>query len=178
MMIAQLNAKLMPFDRGQHFEDPLDEALRSKGFGEVSGGGTMQSASGEISYCDIEIDAPLQCLPFIVETLEALGAPKGSILKRADSTPLQEFGKAEGMAVYLNGSDLPADVYQTCDVNFVMSQFDSLLGASGQVLSSWEGPAETALYIYGASFDQIGRQLHEFITQYPLCQRCRIVKIA
>ena len=61
MIIAQLNAKLMPFDRGQYFEDPLDDALKGRGLGEVTGGGTAQSESGEILYCEIEIPQRTQC---------------------------------------------------------------------------------------------------------------------
>ena len=46
----------MPIDRGEIYEDPLDELLKAENIGEVSGGGTMQKKSGEIEYCDIEIE--------------------------------------------------------------------------------------------------------------------------
>ena len=54
-IIAQLNDKIMPIARGEVYEDPLDEFLKLKWYGEVSGGGTLQSKSGEIEYCDVEI---------------------------------------------------------------------------------------------------------------------------
>jgi hypothetical protein len=38
---AQLNARIMPLDRGERYEDPLGEALAANGFGEITGGGTM-----------------------------------------------------------------------------------------------------------------------------------------
>lgn len=177
MIIAHLNARLMPFDRGQYFEDPLDAALRKRGIGEVTGGGTAQSESGEIMYCDIEISASADSLPFLAETLERLGAPKGSSLVDDDSVTLS-LGKAEGIAVYLDGSNLPAQVYKECDVNFVRDEFSRLLGSRGRVLSHWEGPTETALYIYGASFAEMRAILAGFLAEYPLCRNCRIAQIA
>lgn len=151
MIIAQLNAKLMPFDRGQYFEDPLDDALKGRGLGEVTGAGTAQSESGEILYCEIEIQAPTDAMQFIADTLESLGAPLGSSLTEGDSQLLRRVGKAEGIAVYLNGTDLPTEVYSSCDVNVVCSEFSRLLGPHGRLLSYWQGPTEAALYMYGAS---------------------------
>lgn len=55
-LTLQLNARLQPMHRGEYFEDPLDEALQEADLGEVDGGGTMQMQSGEIEYCDIEVE--------------------------------------------------------------------------------------------------------------------------
>ncbi len=44
---AQLNHKLMPMDRCERYEDPLQDELTKHGFGETDGGGTMQEKSGE-----------------------------------------------------------------------------------------------------------------------------------
>src|ERR1700692_5118016 len=84
-IVAQLNDKIMPIDRGDVYEDPLDELLKNKGYGSISGGGTLQSKSGEIEYCDVEIeiikdDLTKEEISELIETLEALGAPKGSKL--------------------------------------------------------------------------------------------------
>src|SRR5580698_9317299 len=83
ILVAQLNARLQPIHRGEFFEDPLNEALDRAALGQVSGGGTMQAATGEIEYCDIEIqiayDVP-EAVKYIIDTLESLGAPKGSKL--------------------------------------------------------------------------------------------------
>jgi hypothetical protein len=55
-MDVNLNARLMPLDRGGRFEDPLEELLREKlrRF-EVTGGGTMMNKNREPVSCDIEI---------------------------------------------------------------------------------------------------------------------------
>ena len=141
----------------------------------------MQAQTGEISYYDVEILVPEpseEVLQFIAATLEDLGAPKGSTLRVAESGTVRPFGKAEGIAVYLNGTDLPAEIYTSCDVNFVFSEFARLLGTEGRALSHWEGPTETASYMYGASFTEMRARLEDFLATYPLCQKSRIVQIA
>src|SRR5262245_39835212 len=112
---AQLNARLQPMDRGTVFEDPLDEILRKAGIGGIDGGGTQLAEGGEIAFCDIEIetkDLSDATLAKIVEILERLGAPKGSKLRSSDLESDLQFGRCEGLAVYLNGTDLPDEVYQ------------------------------------------------------------------
>lgn len=142
MVIIQLNAKLQPIHRGEFFEDPLDAKLKAEALGEGSGGGTMQEASGEIEYCDIElslVETTDETIGKVVSSLESLGVPKGSKLRVASSGVEREIGKAEGIAVYLNGSELPDATYQSCDVNFVYSELDRLLDGKGRVLSFWDG---------------------------------------
>jgi len=181
MVIVTLKAKLQPVDRGEHFEDPLGAALRKAGLGEVSGGGTLQEKSGEIAECDIEItlaSAADKAVPIIIATLEELGAPKGSMLRVDTSGAQHALGKAEGLAVYLNGTDLPAETYKSCDSNFVYSEFDRRLAGEGRVLSHWQGPTETALYMYGGSFAAMKQRIAPFIASYPLCERCRIAQVA
>jgi urease accessory protein len=48
-------------------------------------------------------------------------------------------------------TDLPDTVYQESDVNFVYEEFGRLVGSEGRVVSHWNGPRETALYLYGRS---------------------------
>jgi len=181
ILVAQLNARLQPIHRGEFFEDPLNEALDRAALGQVSGGGTLQDATGEIEYCDIEIQIAGQvseAVKYVTDTLETLGAPKGSKLHvEADSREVP-FGRFEGLAVYLNGTDLPDQVYRECDSNFVYSEFNRLLDGSGRVLSFWQGPRETAFYVYGNSFGDMGDRLAGFVSSYPLCERCRVVQIA
>ena len=180
-IVAQLNAKLQPMHRGEIFEDPLDEELKNHRIGQVSGGGTMQDKSGEIDYCDIEIevqDSEEGTVRIVIEALGRLGAPKGSKLKVESKNHEESFGVTEGLAVYLNGTDLPPEVYEGCDSNFVYSEFDRLLADGGRVFSYWQGPTETAFYLYGKSFIEMKARISDFVGSYPLCQQCRIVQIA
>ncbi len=55
------------------------------------------------------------------------------------------FGVREGFGVYLDGVNLPDEVYRDCDSNFVVSELDRLLSGHGSVESHWQGPTETAL---------------------------------
>lgn len=180
-IVAQLNARLLPMHRGEFFEDLLDEDLKKYGIGEITGGGTLQSQNGEIEYCDIEIEvnnSSEETVKTIINRLEQLGAPKGSKLKIEAGDRELPFGVSEGMAVYLNGTDLPDSVYKECDSNFVFSEFDRLLSGDGRVLSYWQGSTETAFYLYGSSFVKMKTKIGEFVASYPLCQKCRIEQIA
>ncbi|WP_266159023.1 hypothetical protein [Dyella silvatica] len=178
---ATLNARSQPLHRGEIYEDPLSELLREYDLGEINGGGTMQAVNGEVEYCDIEIELKSlseQNLARIGKLLEQLGAPKGSRLTVESSGQQLPIGLNEGMAVYLNGTDLPDQVYAECDSNVVYSEFDRLLEQAGRVHSYWQGPTETAFYMYGHSFAQMKTLLHDFMASYPLCQRARIEQIA
>lgn len=180
-VVAQLNDRAQPMDRGELYEDPLMEVLQRHRAGDVVGGGTMLREHAEIDFCEIEIEVREPAdknIELIKETLEALGAPKGSKLRLEAAGEELSIGKNEGLAVYLNGTDLPDDVYAECDASFVYSEFNRLLGEDGKVHSHWDGPTETALYMYGPSFETMNRRLADFLGTYPLCQRARIVQIA
>jgi hypothetical protein len=181
LVIARLNDRAQPLDRGELYEDPLEEVLRKHRAGSITGGGTQLADNTEIEYCEIEIEVrePVSGnLSLVKETLERLGAPKGSTLRLLPQGDEQPIGFNEGLAVYLNGTDLPDEVYAECDSNFVYSEFDRLLGGDGKVHSHWHGPTETALYVYGPSCETMNRRLAGFLATYPLCQRARLVQIA
>ncbi|WP_282607188.1 hypothetical protein [Pelagibius sp. Alg239-R121] len=180
LIVAELNARLRPLDRGEIYEDPLEEFLAARGIGGVTGGGTLQAANGEVQRSDIDINLPdvtEQILGEISRYLESLGAPKGSFLILDDGTKTP-FGVNEGLAVYLNGTDLPASVYEQSDVNVVWTEFEKLLAGHGGIQSYWEGPKETALYLYGPSYDTMVSRIRPFMDVYPLCQKARLEKIA
>ncbi len=182
MIIAQLNARVQPIDRGEYFEDPLNDVLQSLGLGEVTGGGTQMADEPDgIAYCDVEImvnDASEATVMKVIETLEELGAPRGSLLKFSSETDDIEFGKLEGMALFLNGTDLPAEVYAESDVNEIISRCNELLEGIGRFRGYWEGSRETALYFYGGSFEAMKSAVADFIDSDPGCALTRVVQIA
>ena len=112
--------------------------------------------------------------------LTKAGAPKGSVLEYTEKDGEHEvpFGRLEGLAIYLNGTELPAKVYEECDSNVVCDRIEGLLGNKGSRWSHWQGPTETALYYYGNSFDEMRRLIARFVAEYPLCAKSRIVQIA
>jgi hypothetical protein len=179
---AQINARLMPLDRGALYEDPLAEAFAENGFGEVTGGGTMQSQEGEIEYCGVDVDLfdLEQGVPFVCGFLAECGAPKGSKLQYEQDGQKVEvpFGVDEGLALYLNGTDLPDEVYRDCDINELYDEINRLLEGRGAIQGHWQGPTETALYLYGFSAAEMRQLIGEYVATYPLCQKARIVQIA
>jgi hypothetical protein len=177
MAYAKLNARLRPMDRGDLYEDPLQEALEADGFAEVVGGGTMLQETGEVDYCGIDIDLRdvERGVPMICATLEALGAPKGSVLTYTrDDTPHEvPFGRNEGLAIYFNGTDLPPHVYAESDINHVWQEIERRIDGIGKIHSYWEGARETALYLYGDSAALMRERIADFMAAYPLCERAR-----
>ena len=181
-VIARLNARVQPIDRGEFFEDPLHSVLTENGLGEVTGGGTMLGEDPDgIAYCEVEIGLNSvndQALAAITATLEGLGAPKGSSLLIEDDEREIPFGTYEGLALFLNGVDLPDDTYENCDVNDLIEMCETKLADHGSFKGHWQGARETGLYFYGPSFSQMQIRLTDLIESYPLCQKCRIVQIA
>jgi hypothetical protein len=179
---AQLNARLMPLDRGERYEEPLESALTENGFGKVTGGGTMMAANREVDYCGIDVDLfdVENGIPFLCQFLSQCGAPKGSKLMYGEGADRKEvpFGSLEGLGFYMNGTDLPDEVYKTCDSNVVYDEINRLLGQRGAIQSYWQGPSETALYLYGNSAEEMRSLIQPIVSSYPLCQKARIVVIA
>jgi len=180
-IVVNLNARIQPMHRGEIFEDPLHEIISAKGLGEVSGGGTLQAQSGEIENCDIEIqvaNTDQETINVIKRALEDIGAPKGSKIIIESSGTEIEFGILEGLAIYLNGTELEEKIYEESDSNFVYSELDRLTEGKGRVYSYWQGPTETAFYLYGNSFTEMKSLIAGLVDNYPLCQRCRIEQVA
>ncbi len=82
-----------------------------------------------------------------------------------------------GLAVYLNGTDLPAKVYKECDVNWLITTINELLEGFGSYQSYWTGPTETALYLYGSSQARMRKVLRGLLDDYPLCSKARLVDL-
>lgn len=178
---AELNHKIGPIDRGDRYEDPLDEALKKHGYGEVDGGGTLLSEKAEIQHCDVNLilTSPAISIPYVIQFLESRGAPKGSKLRIYEGVTerVVPFGVREGFAIYLDGVNLPKEVYQTSDSNFVVSEINRQIAGHGEIEGHWQGPAETALYIYGDSIEIMKPLVAEFVASYPLCQGARVVNL-
>ena len=178
-----LNARLQPMHRGD-LEDDLDELLEKSDIGFVDGGGTLTSPSGEVKSCDIELDlndSSEETIAELEKIIDALGIPKGSKLlwTASDGEKTERpVGRLEGMAINLNGTDLPKEVYESSDINYVIEQLESRMDGIGRLYSWWEGPQNTALYFYGQSYEKMSSAIQDFIAEYPLCQKCMMERIA
>ena len=179
-LIVTLNAKLQPMHRAE-LEDAFDEFCNKKGVNAgVIGGGTHMDNNGEVKACDIEIqtdDLSDENLNNIASIFEMMLAPIGSRIQVTGQNPLP-FGKHQGLGLYLNGTDLPDEVYERCDSNYIYAECERLLEGIAMVNSYWQGPTESALYMYGADYLAMERAIKPLIDSYPLCQKARIVRIA
>src|SRR5436190_19636974 len=181
------NARLRSLDRGDRYQDPLQAALDARAPGsKVTGAGTQLTADREPAFSDIDLyiegDAEA-ALGLAVATLEAAGAPKGSRARLDEREPVT-FGVTERLAVYLNGTDLPDEVYATSDVNALVAALLSSLGGEGHMQSYWQGPRaywqgprETALYLYGPSAARMNDLIAKVLARFPLAQGCRVVPL-
>jgi len=188
-----LNMRLQPQHRTR-IEDALDSMFRAKGWGYVSGGGTSTSSEGEPESCDIEIDImedSEEMLQNLLSVAQKLEAAKGSELKyRSDEKKSRNLeydvkyptGGLEGIAVYIDKTDLSAEAYQDYYTN-IGQAFEMLLeiltGNGALIYSYWEGSKELAFYFYGEgdAEDMLAKVL-PFLKEHPLCQKYRTVRIA
>ncbi|MEX0644469.1 MAG: hypothetical protein WD076_04120 [Parvularculaceae bacterium] len=178
---ARLKSRLMPIDRGEVYEDPLNAVMKAGDIGEVMGGGTELDENGEAAFCDVELklfDRTPENLDRVVKAFEKLGAPKGSKLLLEGSVHEVEFGVNEGFALYLDGFGLADDVYETCDLDTIVEELNRALEGKGRYHGFWQGDRETAVYFYGPSFDAMKSAASPFVSRYPLCQNARIERIA
>jgi hypothetical protein len=93
-VFVKITESIMPIDRGEKYEDPLNASLKREGLGEVTGGGSQLSepdAEGRRTVewvgLDIELTDLERGLPFLKGELLRLGAPAQTTLefKRAAS---------------------------------------------------------------------------------------------
>lgn len=80
---ARILDPIGPWQRVAKYEEPLSEALRERGFGEVEGGGTSVSEDERIEWVglDIYLTDFDEALQFTRLRLHELGAPQGSVLE-------------------------------------------------------------------------------------------------
>ncbi|MGF1445811.1 MAG: hypothetical protein ACFBRM_06375 [Pikeienuella sp.] len=180
-MTLRLNARLEPMDRFESFEDPIRERMAAAGLGDVTGGGTPLTPGEEIPFVELELalaDARPETLDRLVDLLEAVGTPKGSKLIDETTHAEREVGRAEGIGVYLNATDLPDEVYESTDADTVIEMATEALGDAGRYVGFRELPTEVALYFYGDSAEELERLIAPLRERYPLCQKARITRIA
>ena len=147
-LYVKLNARLRPMHRHE-IEDALEAICAGQGWNvQVVGGGTAANEdTGEVHWCDIHLQlASEELVPKVLELIESALAPVGSTWHVDDGEP-QPFGHAEGLAPYLNGTDLPGEVYEATTVGEVFDECNRLIEGVGRVYSHWAGHTETALYL-------------------------------
>jgi hypothetical protein len=180
LVIARIPEHIEPMDRGARYEDPLQDALAIRDLGMVTGGGSQLTPAAEIGYVDVElalVDLD-EALDIAKRILEEAGAPVGSqLLFEEDGADVERpFGVQEGLALYLDGTSLPDEVYQQTDMDALMQRLAVAVDSvGGELRSAWNGPTETGLYHYGPSADAMLEVLQHVFDDFPICQNARLV---
>jgi hypothetical protein len=180
LVIARIPEHIEPMDRGARYEDPVQDALAIRELGMVTGGGSQLTAAAEIGYVDVELAlADLDgALDIVQRILEEAGAPIGSqlLFEQNGVDTERPFGLQEGLAVYLDGTSLPEEIYAETDIDALMASLGAAAdSAGGELRSAWNGPTETALYHYGPSADALLVALQPVFSEFPICQNARLV---
>ena len=180
MVIARIPEHIEPMERGARYEDPVQDALTIRELGMVTGGGSQLTSAAEIGYVDVEMAlANLdEALEVAKRILEEAGAPVGSLfLFEEEGVDVERpFGVQEGLAVYLDGTSLPEEIYAETDIDALMERLATAADAAGgELRSAWNGPTETALYHYGPSADAMLVALQPVFSDSPICQNARLV---
>ena len=175
MIVARLYEHVEPIDRGERYEDPLDDALKGAGLGTVTGGGSQLGELGEIEFADVEIEVANvdAALPVIIEHMERAGAPVGSELLM-EGGAVKVFGAQQSVAVYLDGVSLPDDVYANLDFGVTVDQLTSAAG-EGSFHGFWQGAEETGLFFFGSDAEAVWSRLEPVLSAMPIGQNARIV---
>ncbi len=180
VVTLHLNARLQPIHRGDHFEDPLDAWLRETGLGEVCGSGTSFTPQAGVQSCELElrlVSLDQSVLDQLAEHLRTIGAPSGSAIV-LDAGARIDVGAHQGLALHLNGTDLPDETYAACNPDDLIDMLNDALGARGKVMSHHDGATETSLYMYGGAFAEMRAAIAPVLATYPLCERARVEQIA
>jgi hypothetical protein len=174
-VLARLFEHIEPIDRGNRYEDPLSAALEARGVGRVTGGGSQLNEQGGIDFADVEIElADLTgALDAAVRALEEAGAPRGSEIL-ADGSVIREFGTQQCVAVYLDGVSLPDAVYEALDFDQLVADVEAA-GGAGSYHGCWQGPEETALFLFDSNAEDLFRRIEPMLRALPIGQNARIV---
>ena len=177
VVLARMYEHIEPMDRGVRYEDPLQEALESKNLGRVTGGGSQLNELGAIEFGDVEIElADLDgSVSVVVDALERAGAPQGSeLIALSDSRVLREFGTQQCVAVFLDGTSLPEEVYQDLDFDAVVTEIGEAAGPDS-FRGFWQGAEETGLFYFGANADDMFARVEPVLRKLPIGQNARVV---
>lgn len=177
LVLARVYEHIEPMDRGDRYEEPLHDTLERLKLGRVTGGGSQLDELGAITYAEVEIElADVDAAVGIVaEALEAAGAPQGSeLIQASDDRVLREFGKLQCLAIYLDGTSLPDEVYAELDFDAVVAELGAAAG-DDSFRGFWQGPEETGLFFFGPDAEAMFARVEPVLRRLPIGQNARVV---
>jgi hypothetical protein len=155
------------------FARPLSRALSDAGLGKVAGHRLALNDAGEVVGLGLSVQLVSRAgraLDRVVQELERLDAPRGSVLMIDDRAPPITFGAAEGLGLYLSRAVLrDMDDSPAAHLDVVEDCIDAFGG-----MASYQGSAHladrVALYFYGANFNRMSNALAYVLETNPACR--------
>jgi hypothetical protein len=147
------------------------------GIGRVTGGGSQLDELGRITYADVEIELANvdEALRIVAEALEVAGAPQASeLIQTSDNRVLREFGKLQCLAIYLDGTSLPDEVYADLDFEAAVAAIGAAAG-DNSYRGFWQGPEETGLFLFGPDAEAMFARVEPVLRRLPIGQNARVV---
>lgn len=178
LVLARFYEHIEPLDRGDRYEDPLQAVLEQAKIGRVTGGGSQLNELGGIAFADVEIelaslDEPV--LRIVADALEKAGAPQGSELIAArEDRLLRQFGSQQCLAIFLDGTTLPDEVYADLDFEAVVAKIGAAAG-DDSYRGFWQGPEETGLFFFGPDAEAMFTRVEPVLRRLPIGQNARVV---
>ena len=176
-IVARIYEHIEPIDRGDRYEDPLHAVLEETGLGKVTGGGSQLNELGGIEYAEVEIElADIDdALRVVMRALEAAGAPQGSeLIETSDGRVSREFGTLQCLAIFLDGTSLPDEVYANLDFEGVIAAIGTAAG-DGSYRGFWQGPEETGMFFFGSDAEAMFARVEPVLRGLPIGQNARVV---
>ncbi len=86
-------------------------------------------------------------------------------------------GPDQAVLVYLDGTGLPDEVYERCDVATIEDMLAEALAreGTGEFDGNEFGPGEVTLFMYGEDAERLFATVGPVLRSYPLCQGARVV---
>jgi hypothetical protein len=94
----------------------------------------------------------------------------------ADDHGDESDGDQQAVLVHLDGTGLPAHVYQECDLETIEERLIEVIDREG--LGDFDGdeigPSETTLYMYGPDAEKLFAGIEGVLRASPLCNGARV----
>ena len=161
-------------DRGERYEDPLDAFLKANGLGEVSGGGTQLLETGEIEYCEVELQltsvAP-EVLDAVAQQLQSAGAPKGSVLVALQTAPSFPSAGRKDWPSISTARICPTRPTATATSTSSLASSTGCWRARAPCTAIGRAQPKPRSTCMATSYEAMQTALADFIASYPLCAR-------
>ena len=97
--------------------------------------------------------------------------------KQQPTDNLRQARPEQAVLVYLDGTSLPAQVYQDCDLATIENRLTEVIEREslGEFDGNEVGPTEAILFMYGPGAERLFAGVEQTLRDYPLCKGARVV---